>query len=216
MVTASNEYERLYLEFFATLSGGDLEKIRATFHDDAVWQVQVKGILGEGAHRGKKAIVDEFLAPVRGLFKPGDPKVTVTAMASRGALVIGESVSRGTFVDGRSLREPVRLRHRVQGRQGASPARVHGQPVHRQAAGVGEMKSTTDTPSGMDASRLQHLMAVMKDDIERDRYFGGVIAIGRHGQLALHEPLAMRTRRARVPSGRTPCSASSPRPRRSR
>ena len=91
MVTASNEYERLYLEFFATLSGGDLEKIRATFHDDAVWQVQVKGILGEGAHRGKKAIVDEFLAPVRGLFKPGDPKVTVTA----------ESVSRGTFVDGR-------------------------------------------------------------------------------------------------------------------
>ena len=101
MVTASNEYERLYLEFFATLSGGDLEKIRATFHDDAVWQVQVKGILGEGAHRGKTAIVDEFLAPVRGLFKPGDPKVTVTAMASRDALVIGESVSRGTFVDGR-------------------------------------------------------------------------------------------------------------------
>lgn len=39
---------------------------------------------------------------MRGLFKPGDPKVTVTAMASRGALVIGESVSRGTFVDGRS------------------------------------------------------------------------------------------------------------------
>ena len=51
------------------------------------------------------------------------------------------------------------------------------------------MKNTTDTPSGMDASRLQHLMAVMKDDIERDRYFGGVIAIGRHGQLALHEAI---------------------------
>jgi ketosteroid isomerase-like protein len=101
MVTASNEYERLYLEFFATLSSGDLEKIRATFHDDAVWQVQVKGILGEGSHRGKKAIVDEFLAPVRGLFKPGEPKVTVTSMASKGSLVIGESVSRGTFVDGR-------------------------------------------------------------------------------------------------------------------
>jgi uncharacterized protein len=102
MVTASNEYERLYLEFFATLSGGDLEKIRATFHEDAVWQVQVKGILGEGAHRGRKAIVDDFLAPVRGLFKPGDPKVTVTAIASNGPLVIGESVSRGMFVDGRS------------------------------------------------------------------------------------------------------------------
>jgi CubicO group peptidase (beta-lactamase class C family) len=51
------------------------------------------------------------------------------------------------------------------------------------------MKNTTDTPSGMDASRLRHLMTVMKDDVEQDRYFGGVIAIGRHGQLALHEAI---------------------------
>jgi ketosteroid isomerase-like protein len=101
MVTANNEYERLYLEFFATLSSGDLEKIRATFHEDAVWQVQVKGILGEGAHRGRKAIVDEFLAPVRGLFKPGDPKVTVMTLASNGPLVLGECESRGAFADGR-------------------------------------------------------------------------------------------------------------------
>jgi ketosteroid isomerase-like protein len=101
MVKATNDSERLYLEFFDTLSSGDLERIRATFHDDAVWQVQVKGILGEGAHRGKKAIVDDFLAPVRGMFKPGDPKVTVTSMASQGPLVLGECVSRGTFVDGR-------------------------------------------------------------------------------------------------------------------
>jgi uncharacterized protein len=101
MVEATSEYERLYLEFLATLSSGDLEKIRATFHDDAVWQVQVKGIAGEGSHRGKHAIVDEFLAPVRGMFKPGDPKVTVSSMASKGAYVIGECVSRGTFADGR-------------------------------------------------------------------------------------------------------------------
>jgi ketosteroid isomerase-like protein len=101
MVKADNEYERLYLEFFATLSSGDLERIRATFHEDAVWQVQVKGILGEGSHRGRKAIVDDFLAPVRGLFKPGDPKVTVTAIASAGPLVMGECTSRGTLMDGR-------------------------------------------------------------------------------------------------------------------
>jgi ketosteroid isomerase-like protein len=101
MLQANNENETTYLKFFETLSGGDLEKIRATFHDDAVWQVQVKGILGEGSHRGKQAIVDEFLAPVRGMFKPGDPKVTVTSLASRGALVIGECDSRGTFADGR-------------------------------------------------------------------------------------------------------------------
>ena len=101
MVKASNEVEQAYLQFLETLSSGDLEKIRATFHDEAVWQVQVKGILGEGAHRGKKAIVDEFLAPVRGMFKPGDPKLSVTSLASRGSLVLGEVEARGTFADGR-------------------------------------------------------------------------------------------------------------------
>jgi CubicO group peptidase (beta-lactamase class C family) len=39
----------------------------------------------------------------------------------------------------------------------------------------------------MDESRLQRLLEVMREDIEQDRYFGGVIAIGRHGHLALHE-----------------------------
>lgn len=102
MVEPTNDYERLYLDFFRILSTGDLEKIRAAFHDDAVWQVQVKGIAGEGLHRGKRAIVDDFLAPVRGMFKPGDPKVTVTSMASKGAFVIGECVSCGTFADGRA------------------------------------------------------------------------------------------------------------------
>jgi ketosteroid isomerase-like protein len=101
MGTGSNEYERLYRDFFATLSTGDLEKIRETFHEDAIWQVQVKGIAGEGSHCGRNAIVDEFLGPVRGMFRPGDPKVTVTSVASQGPFVIGECVSRGTFADGR-------------------------------------------------------------------------------------------------------------------
>jgi len=101
MIKANNENETAYLKFFETLSSGDLEKIRAAFHDEAVWQVQVKGIHGEGSHRGKQAIVDEFLAPVRGMFKPGDPKVNITSVASQGSLVIGEAVGRGTFADGR-------------------------------------------------------------------------------------------------------------------
>jgi len=41
----------------------------------------------------------------------------------------------------------------------------------------------------MDAARLKQLVAVMRDDIARDRYFGGVIAVGRHGKLALHEAI---------------------------
>ena len=101
MVKATNESERVFLKFFETLSSGDLDKIRAAFHEEAVWQVQVKGIAGEGSHKGKKAIVDEFLAPVRGMFKPGDPKLTITSIASQGPLVIGEAQGRGTFTDGR-------------------------------------------------------------------------------------------------------------------
>ncbi len=101
MVTADNENERIFLKFFETLSSGDLERVRDLFHEDAVWQVQVKGIAGEGSHRGRKGIVDEFLAPVRGLFKPGDPTIELTSIASKGSLVIGESIGRGTFTDGR-------------------------------------------------------------------------------------------------------------------
>ena len=101
MVKATNESERLFLNFFETLSTGDLDKIRAVFHDEAVWDVQVKGIAGEGSHRGKKAIVDDFLAPVRGMFKPGDPKVQVLSVASQGPLAIGEAKGNGTFTDGR-------------------------------------------------------------------------------------------------------------------
>jgi CubicO group peptidase (beta-lactamase class C family) len=43
--------------------------------------------------------------------------------------------------------------------------------------------------AGIDASRLQRLMEVMRDDIERDRYFGAVLAIGRRGHLVLHEAI---------------------------
>jgi CubicO group peptidase (beta-lactamase class C family) len=41
----------------------------------------------------------------------------------------------------------------------------------------------------MDATRLRRILTVMQDDIGKDRYFGGVIAIGRHGKLALHEAI---------------------------
>ena len=102
MVNADNDNERVFLKFFETLSRGDLGKLRDLFHEDAIWQVQPKGIAGEGTHHGKKGIIDEFLAPVRGMFKPGDPKIDVTSIASKGSLVIGESTGRGTFMDGRT------------------------------------------------------------------------------------------------------------------
>ena len=40
---------------------------------------------------------------------------------------------------------------------------------------------------GLDQARLQHLKSVMEADIARGLYFGGVIAVGRHGELGLYE-----------------------------
>lgn len=49
------------------------------------------------------------------------------------------------------------------------------------------MSSTASAGGRMDEARLGRLVEAMREDIERDRYFGGVIAVGRHGRLALHE-----------------------------
>lgn len=102
MIRPDNENERLVLEFFATLSTGDLERVRALLHDEVTWIPQVRDIPGAGVHAGKKGVVDEFLAPVRGMFAAGDPKTTVNTIASKGPLVLVESVGLGKLADGRA------------------------------------------------------------------------------------------------------------------
>ena len=102
MVRADNENERLALEFFATLSTGDLERLRPLLHEEVTWIPQVRDIPGAGTYRGKKGVIDEFLAPVRGMFAPGDPKTTVDTIASKGPLVLLESRGLGKLADGRT------------------------------------------------------------------------------------------------------------------
>jgi len=101
MINADTDNERLVVDFFTTLSTGDLERVREFFHEEATWQAMVKDIPGVGVHRGKKGIVDEFLKPIRGMFAPGDPKVALTSIASKGALVVAESRGYGHVADGR-------------------------------------------------------------------------------------------------------------------
>ena len=96
----NNENERLTLEFFATLGSGDLEGVRALLHEDATWTPMVKDIPGAGKHIGRKGIVDDFLMPIRGMFRPGDPKVLVDTIASNGSLVITETRGKGALADG--------------------------------------------------------------------------------------------------------------------
>jgi len=93
--------EQLVLDFFRILSSGDLEAIRATLHPDATWRPMVEGVPGAGVHGPRDKIVDGFLAPVRGLFVPGDPKTTVERMVSTDDTVMCESRGRGTLRDGR-------------------------------------------------------------------------------------------------------------------
>ncbi len=45
------------------------------------------------------------------------------------------------------------------------------------------------TQRGLDSERLQYLKSAMEADIRKGLYFGGVIAVGRHGELGLHEAI---------------------------
>ena len=102
MVRGDNDNERVALNFFTVLSTGDLEQLRPLLHDEVTWIPQVKDIPGAGTYRGHKGVIDEFLAPVRGMFAPGDPKTTVLSIVSKGALVMCESQGLGKLADGRT------------------------------------------------------------------------------------------------------------------
>jgi len=48
------------------------------------------------------------------------------------------------------------------------------------------IKTATD---GLDSARLNHLKSVIEDDINRDRYFGAVVAVARNGELGFLEAI---------------------------
>jgi uncharacterized protein len=87
--------------FFATLSTGDLEALRQLLHHDGSWEVMSRFVPGAGLTQGGDAVIDEFLAPVRGLFAAGDPKVTVQRMFSAGDLVCAETEAKGKLASGK-------------------------------------------------------------------------------------------------------------------
>jgi hypothetical protein len=92
--------EALVRNFFAVLSTGDLERIRATLHPDASWTPMVKNVPGAGVHKPRDVIVDEFLAPVRGMFEAGDPKTTVNNIFGKGNVVCAETRAYGKLANG--------------------------------------------------------------------------------------------------------------------
>jgi ketosteroid isomerase-like protein len=92
--------EKIVRDFFAVLSTGHLENIRKALHPDASWTPMVKDVPGAGVHKPRDVIVDEFLAPVRGLFEDGDPKVTVNNIFCKGSTVCAETRAVGKMKNG--------------------------------------------------------------------------------------------------------------------
>jgi uncharacterized protein len=92
--------EDLVREFFATLSTGDLEALRMLIHPDGSWEVMSTMVPGAGLTAGGDAVIDEFLAPIRGMFVPGDPKIAVKRTFSAGDLVCAETEATGELSNG--------------------------------------------------------------------------------------------------------------------
>ena len=88
--------------FFETLSSGDLVRLREFFDGDSTWEIVATGIPGAGTHTGQEGIIDGFLAPVRGMFEPGDPNVAVTQLIADGDRAAVEATGTGRFLDGRT------------------------------------------------------------------------------------------------------------------
>jgi uncharacterized protein len=94
--------EQIVRHFFETLSSGDLEKLRMLLHEQATWNVMVVGIQGAGEKKGRKAIIDDFLKPVReGLFEPKDPKVVIQTLVLQGPLAAVEAKGLGKMKNGK-------------------------------------------------------------------------------------------------------------------
>jgi ketosteroid isomerase-like protein len=101
MSEVENRNEQLVRSFFETLSTGNLERLRPLLHEEATWVVTATGIPGAGEKKGRNVIIDEFLAPVRGLFEDGDPKVTVQNIISKGSVVAAEASGVGRLKNGK-------------------------------------------------------------------------------------------------------------------
>ena len=100
MSDLESQNEALVKNFFEVLSAGELETLRGMFREEACWTAMSKEIPGAGPHPGRDHIIDEFLAPVRGMFVEGDPKVIIHKLTAKDNMVYAETQAVGTFQSG--------------------------------------------------------------------------------------------------------------------
>lgn len=85
--------------FFDALNTGDMEAVRPLVQN-ATWRPMVKGMTSAESYSGN-AIIDDFLNPVRGIFEPGDPKVSIDLLVADDNAVAVETAGTGKLTDGR-------------------------------------------------------------------------------------------------------------------
>jgi len=85
--------------FFDTLNTGEIEALRPLLKT-ATWKPMVKGMTSAESYSGD-AIIDDFLGPVRGIFEPGDPRVSIDLLVADDNAVAVETAGTGKLVDGR-------------------------------------------------------------------------------------------------------------------
>ncbi len=103
MIEPSNDNEKLVMRFFALLSEGKLDEVKKILDPDATWTPYVSGITSEGVHRGRDAIIDDFIGPIRSkLFRNGDLRVAVDTLVSKANTVMAETRAIGIAHNGRS------------------------------------------------------------------------------------------------------------------
>jgi len=59
--------------------------------------------------------------------------------------------------------------------------------------------STATATNGLREDRLRYLVTAMEEDITRGKYYGGVVCIGRHGEIGLHEAIGHGYREQKQP-----------------
>ena len=101
MVRAANANEQLVIDFFDTLSTGDLDKLSGYLDESLSWTTMISEIPGAGRHEGRDNVLQNFLAPVRGTFREGDPKVHIDGLVSSEDRVMAETHATGEHANGR-------------------------------------------------------------------------------------------------------------------
>ncbi len=91
---------RAVRRFFDALNSGSLENVRPMLSDKTVWRPMVREMTEKPEYYGN-AIIDDFLGPVRGIFKNNGPLVTLTFLVADDNGAAAETDGDGETLDGK-------------------------------------------------------------------------------------------------------------------